>query len=47
MPGTTTQAIAVTRLPDSPPQVEQVAGVRILQASDVVGDSSLEGYHAA
>jgi hypothetical protein len=43
MPGTTTQAIAVTRLPDSPPQVEQVAGVRILQASDVVGESSLEG----
>jgi SulP family sulfate permease len=27
--------------------VEQVDGVRIFEASDVVGESSLEGYHAA
>jgi SulP family sulfate permease len=27
--------------------VEQVIGVRIFEASDVVGESSLEGYHAA
>ena len=27
--------------------VEQVIGVRIFKASDVVGESSLEGYHAA
>jgi hypothetical protein len=28
-------------------RVEQVDGVRIFEATDVVGESSLEGYHAA
>ncbi len=27
--------------------VEQVEGVRIFEAGDVVGESSLDGYHAA
>ena len=46
MPATTTQAIAVPGYPIHP-QVEQVGGVRIFQASDVVGESSLEGYGVA
>jgi hypothetical protein len=38
---TARQQVRTTRT--HPQQVEQAAGVRILQASDVVGESSLEG----